>query len=696
MRKKKKGSSFIIVLIITAMFFVVGTSVLTMVGSDYKNRINESKRVENLYQADSGLDVVYNLIMKDSEAAIIAANSTTESMDAERTNTYETNNNNFKTEFMSFLGNTTITRTETGSLGTPVLDVLTTDGRLAQSIDGFMYIQKSTGGWGWATISRTANATVELISYDYNNTDKSITLGVRSTFASTGDTNKKTVSTTFTVKAPEYANANINIYPVYDKKIITADKDLSIEGDTTDSGNTTITGDLWVKGTGDTNAISAESFNKYNGGISLKNTRMSLIGNMYTNRTLSLGNNAQSTITGNVYGLNTYLGLQTGTLANNDLTINGDLITNNDLTLNSTNGTTSMTNFYGINEHTNTVITDPAGAAKESSSIIINKQTGNVLKIGSAYIMGVAYLDTDTKYQTGESIAVKGNYLAYTDVLPGYANRVTLRYYSPLQLIDTIDGATNLSDKARYFQDYYNPTAGKVIKAGGVSIDHVFATGAYVNNGSGTGEIIAPSTDVINMKREEFASNVFSMGDITGVKTNNVQLDKLAIYNANQERKTVSNQINFGEIPNIDTTSTSAKIIKSTGDVRVSGNTISYNGNDEHFDNNRNLLIFTQGNVIIEGTTNMQALIIASGDVNISGRLDFTGNIITAGNVAITGSDEKNLTYSADFTRKVIASNYKLFSNIFTGSPTNETVNIGTTMYNVEGCITKSAWRILK
>ena len=38
--------------------------------------------------------------------------------------------------------------------------------------------------------------------------------------------------------------------------------------------------------------------------------------------------------------------------------------------------------------------------------------------------MGVAYLDTDTKYQTGESIAVKGNYLAYTDVLPGYADRV--------------------------------------------------------------------------------------------------------------------------------------------------------------------------------------------------------------------------------------------------------------------------------
>ena len=55
------------------------------------------------------LDVVYNLIMKNSEAAIIEANSTVESMNTSQTNSYETNNNNFKTEFMNFLGTTPIT-----------------------------------------------------------------------------------------------------------------------------------------------------------------------------------------------------------------------------------------------------------------------------------------------------------------------------------------------------------------------------------------------------------------------------------------------------------------------------------------------------------------------------------------------------------------------------------------------------------
>ena len=82
---------------------------------------------------------------------------------------------------------------------------------------------------------------------------------------------------------------------------------------------------------------------------------MKLTGNIYTNRTLNLGDNAQSTITGNVYGVNAYLGPQTSDiLTNNNLTITGDLITNNDLTLNSTNGTASMKNFYGINENTTT------------------------------------------------------------------------------------------------------------------------------------------------------------------------------------------------------------------------------------------------------------------------------------------------------------------------------------------------------
>ncbi|PRR81457.1 hypothetical protein [Clostridium vincentii] len=707
MRKRKKGSSFVIVLAITSMIFVVGASVLAMVASDYKNRINESKKVQNLYEADSGLDIVYNLIMKNSEAAIIEANTVVEKLDT----TDEGKSEKFKDEFMKFLGIISIPEEN-------ILNITESDAPLAQSIAGFKYKQKGTGGnWLWASIT-PPEATVELTSYVYDNTvdNKSITIGVRSTFASAGDTNKKTVQTTFTVKAPDYTDSNINIYPVYDKKIITADGDLSIDANlpaVVDSTTgepinnlTKIEGDVWVQGKGVTTNNSEDAFNKYTGGITLTNSVMNLTGNMYTDRSLSIDNNAQAKITGNVYGVNAYLGHESGT-GTNKLEIVGDLITDNDLTLNATNGRALMTNFYGINDKNISNITDAdidtdndiKIAARNSSSIIINKENGNSLKIDDkAYIMGVAYLDTQEKYQTGESIAVKGNYLAYTYLLPNYPNEVELKYYNPLQLISKIDGTdATLEQKADYFDEYY-ATAGNDVNTSEIEIGQVIATGTYVNTTTNTTAIVPSVMEVnaaMDSKREDFATNVLCMGDINGV-INDDLLNRSDIYTRGVQQKTVGSQINFDAIPSIDISSTSAKIIKSADDVTVDGNTISYNSKNENFNSDTNLLIFTTGKVIIKGNTNMKSLIIAENGIDISGNLEFTGNIITAGDIKITGSDVKNLTYDADFTREVIASNYKIFSNVFVGSPKNESVNMGTNMYNVEDCITKGTWRILK
>ena len=60
----------VVVIVIMAALFTVGTTILTMAASDYKSRVNESKRLQNLYKSDSGLDLVYNIILKNSQAAI--------------------------------------------------------------------------------------------------------------------------------------------------------------------------------------------------------------------------------------------------------------------------------------------------------------------------------------------------------------------------------------------------------------------------------------------------------------------------------------------------------------------------------------------------------------------------------------------------------------------------------------------------
>ena len=104
--KKKKGSSLILVVFITAIVFTLGTTMVAVVTNDYKTRVNESKKLQNLYQSDAQLDVVYNVIAKNADVATKYAYNVAK---------YDYNNNNvksksdlekvFKKAFINFLMN---------------------------------------------------------------------------------------------------------------------------------------------------------------------------------------------------------------------------------------------------------------------------------------------------------------------------------------------------------------------------------------------------------------------------------------------------------------------------------------------------------------------------------------------------------------------------------------------------------------
>lgn len=70
MKMKKDGVSLIIVIIIFMFIFIVFIVMLLMIIGNYKVRIVESKRVENLYVLDLGLDVIYNVIGKIFDVVI--------------------------------------------------------------------------------------------------------------------------------------------------------------------------------------------------------------------------------------------------------------------------------------------------------------------------------------------------------------------------------------------------------------------------------------------------------------------------------------------------------------------------------------------------------------------------------------------------------------------------------------------------
>ncbi len=629
MKKRKKGSSMVVVIVIMAALFTVGTAILTMAASDYKSRVNESRRLQNLYKSDSGLDLVYNIILKNSQAAITysIAEIEEEYKDVEYTESlYDEINEKFKAEFLNYLGK--------------VKD--TSD--LAKGIEEGKYLLED--GLGTKTLWQenlydSCGAEIKIKDYIYDNASKKICIKVESTFENTGNNgelkNTKTISNSFNVEAPAYKEnkvldvnkKQINIYPVYDGKVITADGDMEVKGETD------VVGDIWVKGNEKYSAAPIYTFEKYNGGILIDSGKLKITsGDIFTAATLSVRNKAEVAAE-NIFSLNTYVGpsITKEDTGENKLTVANDLITDNDLSLNSNGSTVDLKNYYGINEYTFTNAVNPAKAAKESSSIIINNENSNLNISNDAYIMGVAYIDTiDEKYQTGESLAVKGNYLAYTEIVPGYEDKITLKYYNPLQLVETIENSSSVQAKAEYFKSYYDSSEEKTVKTGGVKIGHVYSVGAAIDS---DGEVLsgnlAGDTELIRELRSRYAIEVLSMGYLSGV-------DSTAVYNAGDVIKTVENQIKFNKIINnyeneIDQRYGKVILIKNGSEYEVSGNTTA--------------LIVTNGKVVIKDGT------------------DFTGNIITTKDVEIQG--QATIKYDAEVTEKIVASNYEVLAPIFEG-----------------------------
>ena len=135
----------------------------------------------------------------------------------------------------------------------------------------------------------------------------------------------------------------------------------------------------------------------------------------------------------------------------------GMVYTSNDLSLYATKSHINIDKYYGINDIGGERTVDKD--YNSSSSIIVNTddigtKDGSSINIGDAIINGTAYINTSTPYQTGESVAVKGNYRAYTIPIPkstGTVNdgsnaydedKVDFVYNAPLQLVDSFKEST--------------------------------------------------------------------------------------------------------------------------------------------------------------------------------------------------------------------------------------------------------------
>ncbi|HAT4301916.1 TPA: hypothetical protein I9089_002006 [Clostridium perfringens] len=511
---------------------------------------------------------------------------------------------------------------------------------------------------------------------------------------SDGHKNYKDVSLTFNIEVPDYNGAyKIEEFPLYnvcsnglvvgENLNIGTGSTLNVEGGIFVSANVVkdkedlTSGNMVNKKDGDGVVINGGTLSVNNGSLVSKNDiRLGGEGsNLKVGCETENSENNKSNLNLNDESkksnsnLNNNLGVYTGNLGINGDKIGfdkdvskGNIISNypvyamNDLILNGEKSSINLNDgFYGLNS--NRTEDKLTGKINNSSAIIVNTDdigNGSSIKIGQeAIIMGTAYINTKPEaYQTGESVSVKGNYIAYT-VDNG---NVEFKYYNPLQLakLDSVD------EKAKYFKDNIKNAKG-TIHLDGISLpNNTTSIGATISN-------------------NEVRQNNDNLDKTTGVRINQVNQYEKAINYIGSLINTTNNDNSEIEFPdkevrkivNIkerDGKLTKAIIYIDSKNDKGGNLTIKYGNSTDVTDNEINLgngigagIIVTKKNVILDSKDKS---------------LKFNGTIITADNLDVKESKKIDLVYDDNIIKKIISQNYNYFKNLFRGQVCNNFITI--------------------
>lgn len=837
MKRKKQGASLIVVVILFMFISTVSMAMLSMVASNYKARVVESKRVENLYSSDSGLDVTYNIIGKTFDAAtkygyyevqeLKSTGGNTKSPNDEKYKDIEAdidllNNdiNNFKNEkptdirpqsaidqdiaqaksliledqnieqillneefkraFKNFIAKTTTSQlgevppdklkdsiekhryvvvsvedintinfdeqtiefaNENGQSPEIKLEEIDNPENVSGSLDQTKGIySKSDGGKHYKTVEFTVYG-----KQQYDNIIVSSDFYTKK--INENAINERKLQAKYTMKVPNYEDIYFqNSTGELHQYLATKDRALTIFGDMNVNNATDlkVDGEIFVQGSPD-HSTDNRIYGKYFGGITVNNsTGVSFTKDVSTRGTFNIQDASGITIGENLYAKNIYAGnIENNSDDNNSgsiLNVNnldkdkGQVIIDNDLALNLKNTTVNIKDFYGINDKED--IDKSTVAAKKSSSIIVNGNynSTNLYITGSAYIMGMAHIATVGDYQTAESGAVKGNYIAYSvpltdDEKKTYNDSLTddekktysipldkteiFAYHDPLQLLepDTDDpNITAQQAKENHFLAYWDQE-GRNPDVGGIhwpvnddgSIN-VYSIGAIVyKKEDETKGVVIPSKysqdlflddKPVGKSRIDFAQKVYKFGETANISdyNNTIVTDFTSLINTGNipSEYVLLDQNNKGEyaIFNGDE-SKEVKIVTSTDaedTISSTGNTITIKVANKDSGHTISAVIASAGKVSIEAGITINGCIIAEGD------LDINGNGVT-------------INYDSGVIERVQAQNIDTFKAVFGESIVDDTDDTtsdagantdSATNYDLKNFLEDKSWKILK
>ncbi|WP_346897714.1 hypothetical protein [Clostridium sp. UBA7503] len=618
-RRKTKGSSMLLVI---AVFGILATLALAMLGATYANyrlRIEENNRVKNLYSAESGIDKAYTRITKVVEIAIeegIAAGN--------KETTIKKQNEIFKGVFKDYI-----------------------DYNLIDYVSG-EYVVNSNKAEVKCELKVPA---IEKEGLDYKI--------VKLTSTYKDDKGKeRVVSVAYNLVTPESyrilgkTDGNTSKLINYS---LAADGNLTIATDSSHvkEGKVEVDGNLWIQGLRSEDMAKAPTVDKYKGGIEINNTDIEFKGQVNTAANITIDKSKvnfkaitleDKEVDNKVYAENIFL----GSLAEGDVdrgidvdSSKADIYLANDLVIGASDVKINIKNLYGFNDLNIASPTDNGQVVRGSSSIIINSMKwpnnkGNLIVSDSAYLMGSAYIKTHREpYQTGESVALKGNYKAYAKDYNGNYKDSQYEYLDPLVLItkDAQGQPLNVVNKAEHFVDYSN-SSDESIRAKGISLPQkTYTAGAYISGGKAHGNSVnlnEKELDEVKHMRESFVQAVYYMEN-EEFDVNKFQQGK-AVY-------TVENQINWDGV---------SSLIANRGNIIQLENMVILLNDDENrgIEINDDKLILRHENK--EATYNKEFnreeskdityIVVTKGDVNYNGTKDYKGTIISLKDINIKNS----------------------------------------------------------
>lgn len=469
-----------------------------------------------------------------------------------------------------------------------------------------------------------------------------------------------TLSATFIIKTPGFDSvASVTQETITLSNALLNQGGVIVGGKLVLNNNTTmqIANDLTVLGGNENTAVELKkgaSLVALKGSSSISNSRISIAKDIVLDggTTLNTGYNP-------IYYRNLYVGDSDSTGEIN-INFNGDVVAEDDLEINH-EGTVNInqvngTNYYGFND-TNNKGPDSSSSMVVNSKVLNNKEIslGNLYLAGRAFIEGVLGTKNielkdsegntlkdehgnikyaDTTYKTGESIAVKGNYIAYQTPLFGDSNYMFApaklnfstyfmkrgdsaeKQYAHISLADDFiikpddfEGSFDVNYKWRYFKDYADKYS-SILKSVGVISNIRYIEGTAFDN---DGKVVGSSNETIT--DTSFRNNL------------STEYEKYTKYFGYRP-------VNDGGA--VDTTKAKDKIFGANGWVK------NFSDSDKSTDieGGRYYQIYTNGNktVSLSGNVN-KGVIVCRGNLtlNVADTAVFSGVMIVGGDLTING-----------------------------------------------------------